>query len=105
MTTLLIAEHDNKSVKDATAKAVTAAKALGADVHVLVAGKDCKGAGDAAAKLDGVKKGRVGAAAKVDGVKKFLGADAAPFEPHLAEPLASLIVSLAGNYDAIVAPA
>ena len=91
MTTLLIAEHDNKSVKDATAKAVTATKALGADVHVLVAGKDCKGAADAAAKLDGVKK--------------VLVADAAPYEHQLAEPLAALIVSMAGNYDAIVAPA
>src|SRR6478736_5505659 len=91
MTTLLIAEHDNKSLKDATAKAVTATKALGADVHVLVAGKDCKGAADAAAKLDGVKK--------------VLVADAAPYEHQLAEPLAALIVSLAGNYDAIVAPA
>jgi electron transfer flavoprotein alpha subunit len=91
MATLLIAEHDNKSLKDATAKAVTATKALGADVHVLVAGKDCKGAADAAAKLDGVKK--------------VLVADAAPYEHQLAEPLAALIVSLAGNYDAIVAPA
>ena len=43
MTTLLLAEHDNKSLKDATAKALTAAKALGGDVHVLVAGKDCQG--------------------------------------------------------------
>ena len=42
MTTLLLAEHDNKTLKDATAKALTAAKALGGDVHVLVAGKDCK---------------------------------------------------------------
>ena len=91
MTTLLIAEHDNKSVKDATAKAVTATKALGGDVHVLVAGKDCKGAADAAAKLDGVTK--------------VLVADAAPYEHQLAEPLAALIVSMAGNYDAIVAPA
>ena len=56
MTTLLIAEHDNKTLKDATNKALTAAKALGGDVHVLVAGKDCKAAADAAAKLDGVKK-------------------------------------------------
>ena len=56
MTTLLIAEHDNKVLKDATAKALTAAKALGGDVHVLVAGKDCKAVADAAAKLDGVKK-------------------------------------------------
>ena len=56
MTTLLLAEHDNKSLKDATNKALTAAKALGGDVHVLVAGKDCKAVADAAAKLDGVKK-------------------------------------------------
>ena len=90
MTTLLLAEHDNKSVKDATAKALTAAKALGGDVHVLVAGKDCKAAADAAAKLDGVKK--------------VLIADGALYEHQLAEPLAALIVSLAGNYDAIVAP-
>ncbi|MGC2672393.1 MAG: hypothetical protein WA299_11055, partial [Candidatus Acidiferrum sp.] len=55
MTTLLIAEHDNKVLKDATAKALTAAKALGGDVHVMVAGRDCKAVADAAAKLDGVK--------------------------------------------------
>ncbi len=91
MTTLLVAEHDNKTLKDATNKALTAAKALGGDVHVLVAGKDCKAVADAAAKLDGVKK--------------VLLADAAPYEHQLAEPIAALIVSLAGNYDAIVAPA
>jgi electron transfer flavoprotein alpha subunit len=91
MTTLLLAEHDNKTVKDATAKALTAAKALGGDVHVLVAGKDCKGAAEAAAKLDGVAK--------------VLVADAEPYAHQLAEPLATLIVSLAGQYDAIVAPA
>src|SRR5512134_2340319 len=91
MTTLLVAEHDNKTLKDATNKALTAAKAIGGDVHVLVAGKDCKAAAEAASKLDGVKK--------------VLMADAAPYEHQLAEPLAALIVSLAGNYDAIVAPA
>jgi electron transfer flavoprotein alpha subunit len=91
MTTLLLAEHDNKSLKDSTNKALTAAKALGADVHVLVAGKDCKAAADAAAKLDGVAK--------------VLVADAAAYEHSVAEPLAALIVSLAGPYDAIVAPA
>ena len=91
MTTLLVAEHDNKVLKDATAKALTAAKALGADVRVLVAGKDCKAVADAAAKLDGVKK--------------VLLADAAIYEHFVAEPLAALIVSLAGAYDAIVAPA
>ncbi len=91
MTALLVAEHDNKSLKDATAKALTAAKALGGDVHVLVAGKDCKVAADAAAKLDGVAK--------------VLMVEGAPYEHALAEPLAALVVSLAGNYDAIVAPA
>ena len=64
---------------------------MGGDVHVLVAGKDCKAVADAAAKLDGVKK--------------VLLADAAPYEHAVAEPLAALIVSLAGGYDAIVAPA
>ena len=91
MTTLLVAEHDNKSLKDATNKTLSAAKAIGGDVHVLVAGKDCKPAADAAAKLNGVKK--------------VLLADAAPYEHFLAEPLAALIISLAGPYDAIVAPA
>ena len=56
MPTLLLAEHDNKSLKDATNKALTAAKALGGDVHILVAGEGCKAVADAAAKLDGVKK-------------------------------------------------
>jgi electron transfer flavoprotein alpha subunit len=91
MTTLLIAEHDNKVLKDATAKALSAAKALGADVHVLIAGKDCKAVADAAAKFGSVTK--------------VLLADAAPYEHFVAEPLAALIVSLAGGYDAIVAPA
>ena len=91
MTTLLLAEHDNKSLKDSTNKALTAAKALGGDVHILVAGKDAKAVADAAAKLDGVKK--------------VLLADAPAYEHALAEPLAALIVSLAGSYDAIVAPA
>jgi len=91
MTALLLAEHDNASLKDATAKALTAAKALGGDVHILVAGKDCKGAADAAAKLDGVAK--------------VLVADGAAYAHMLAEPAAALIVSLAGGYDAIVAPA
>jgi electron transfer flavoprotein alpha subunit len=89
MTTLLLAEHDNKSLKDATNKAVTAAKGLGGDVHVLVAGKDCRAVAEAAAKLDGVKK--------------VLLADGAAYEHQLAEPLAALIVALAKDYEAIVA--
>jgi electron transfer flavoprotein alpha subunit len=91
MTTLLLAEHDNKTLRDATAKALTAAKQLGGEVHVLVAGQGCKIVADAAAKLDGVSK--------------VLFADAAPYAHMLAEPVAALIVSLAGPYDAIVAPA
>jgi electron transfer flavoprotein alpha subunit len=90
MTTLLIAEHDNASVKDATNKALSAAKALGAPVHILVAGSNCRGATDAAAKLEGVEK--------------VLLADAPAYDHQLAEPTAALIVSLAGPYDAIVAP-
>jgi electron transfer flavoprotein alpha subunit len=91
MATLLIAEHDNKSLKDATAKALTAARALGAEVHVLVAGKSARPAAEAAARLDGVAK--------------VLLADAAPYEHMLAEPVAALVVSLAPAYAAIVAPA
>src|SRR5713101_3605461 len=91
MTTLLLAEHDNKVLKDATPKALTAAKALGQPVHVLVAGKNCRAVAEAAAKLDGVNK--------------VLLADGAGYEHMLAEPVAALIHSLAGAYDAIVAPA
>jgi electron transfer flavoprotein alpha subunit len=91
MAILLLAEHDNKSLKDATAKALTAAKALGGDVHVLVAGKDARSVADAAAKLDGVGK--------------VLIADGGSYEHMLAEPLAALLVSLAPAYDAIVAAA
>ena len=91
MATLLIAEHDNASIKDATNKALTAAAALGGAVDVLVAGEGAKGAAEAAAKLKGVRK--------------VLLADGAAYAHDLAEPLAALIVSLAGPYDAIVAPA
>jgi len=93
MTTLLIAEHDHATLKDSTNKALTAAAALGADVHVLVAGggEGTKGAAEAAAKLKGVTK--------------VLLAENPSLEHDLAEPLAALIVSLAGSYDAIVAPA
>lgn len=93
MTTLLIAEHHHDVLKDATNKALTAAAQLGGDVHVLVAGggQGTKAAADAAAKLKGVGK-------------VLLAADTI-YEHDLAEPLAALIVSLAGSYDAIVAPA
>jgi electron transfer flavoprotein alpha subunit len=91
MPTLLLAEHDNVSLKDATAKALTAAKALGEPVHALVAGATCRPAAEAAAKLDGVEK--------------VLLADDARYEHQLAEPTAALIASLAGPYGAIVAAA
>jgi electron transfer flavoprotein alpha subunit len=91
MTTLLIAEHDNKTLKDATHKALTAAKALGQPVHVLIAGQGCRAVAEAAAKLDGVSK--------------VVLADRATYEHMLAEPVAALVHSLAGAYDAIVAPA
>lgn len=91
MPTLLVAEHDNKTLKDATHKALSAAKGLGSEIHVLVAGKDARGVAEAAAKLEGVSK--------------VLLADNAAYEHMLAEPMAALIVSLAGPYEAIVAPA
>jgi electron transfer flavoprotein alpha subunit len=91
MTTLLAAEHDNKVLKDATSRALTAAKALAAPVHVLVAGMGCRGVAEAAASLVGVEK--------------VLIAQAPAYEHMLAEPIASLIVGLAPAYDAIVAPA
>jgi electron transfer flavoprotein alpha subunit len=91
MTTLLIAEHDNAHLKDATHKALSAAAALGAPVHVLVAGKDCRPAAEAAARLAGVEK--------------VLVAEAASYDHLLAEPTAALVASLADGYDALVAPA
>ena len=90
MTTLLIAEHDNAHLKDATHKALTAAAALGSPVHVLVAGANARAAAEAASKLEGVEK--------------VLLADSPAYEHQLAEPLAALIVSLASSYDALVAP-
>jgi electron transfer flavoprotein alpha subunit len=91
MPTLLLAEHDNAVLKDATNKALTAAKALGTEVHVLVAGHNCKAVAEAAAKLDGVIK--------------VLLADAAAYEHMLAEPTAALIVALAAPYETIMAAA
>jgi len=91
MAVLLIAEHDNAHLKDATHKALTAAAKLGGDVHVLVAGNKA----DAAAAQ----------AAKLAGVAKVLHVDAPQYERPLAEPMAALIVALSGPYDHIVAPA
>lgn len=91
MAVLLLAElNGSELATDATAKAVTAAKALG-DVTVLCASSGCAGAADEAAKLDGVAK--------------VLCADDAAYGNGLAEPIAALVVSLAGDYEHIVAPA
>jgi len=91
MPTLLLAEHDNASLKDATNKALTAAKQLGGEVHILVAGQNCKPVAEAAAKLDGVAK--------------VLLADAPAYAHMLAEPTAALIVALAGPYQTLMAAA
>lgn len=91
MANLLVAEHDGGTLKDATAKALTAVRALGGDVHVLVAGQGAAAAASAAAALDGVAK--------------VLVADDARYAHQTAEPTAALIVALAPAYDAIVAPA
>jgi electron transfer flavoprotein alpha subunit len=88
MTTLLVAEHDNAALGASNAKAMSAAKALGQDVHVLVAGADCKGVAEAAAKLDGASK--------------VLLADAPQLGHALAEEMAALITGLMGGYDAVV---
>ncbi|WP_306258267.1 electron transfer flavoprotein subunit alpha/FixB family protein [Pararhizobium sp. IMCC21322] len=90
MTTLLIADHDNLALNDSTLRAISAAADLGAAVHVLVAGS---GSADVAAH-----------AAKIAGVEKVLHAEAAAYDHLLAEPMAALIVSLAGDYTALVAP-
>jgi electron transfer flavoprotein alpha subunit len=91
MAILLLAEHDNASLNDQTAKALTAASQIGGEVHVLIAGSGAQAAADAAAKLSGVSK--------------VLLADDASLANSLAEPLAALIVSLAGSYDVIMSSA
>jgi electron transfer flavoprotein alpha subunit len=91
MSVLVLAEHDNAILKDATLAAVTAATQLGGDVHLLVAGKGAQSVADAAAK--------------VAGVTKVLLADDAVYGDALAENLAPLITALMANYDAFVAPA
>ena len=91
MASLVIAEHDNAALKDATHKTVTAAAAVSAPVHILVAGENCGAVADAAAKIAGVEK--------------VLLADSAIYAKQLAEPMQALILSLADGYDAILAPA
>ena len=91
MSALVIAEHDNHSLKGATLNTVTAALACGGDVHVLVAGHDAGGAAKAASQ--------------VAGVAKVLHADGAQFGHGLAENLAAQVLAIAGNYSHILFPA
>jgi len=91
MTALVIAEHDNKSIKGATLNTVTAALACGGDVHVLVAGHDAAAAAQAAAQIAGVAK--------------VLHADAPGFEHGLAENVASQVLALASGYSHLLFPA
>jgi electron transfer flavoprotein alpha subunit len=95
MSVLVLAEHDNASLKDATLSVVTAAGQLaghaGGEVHVLVAGKGCASVAEAAAR--------------VAGVAKVLIADDAAYEAALAENVAPLVAGLMAGYDAFVAPA
>jgi len=91
MTALVVAEHDNASIKGATLNTVTAAIACGGDVHVLVAGAN---AGEAAK-----------AAAQIAGVSKVIHADGAHFEHGLAENVAAQVLAIASNYSHIVFPA
>ena len=91
MTALVIAEHDNASIKSATLNAITAAKQTGGDVHVLVAGSN---AGAAAA-----------AAAQIAGVAKVLHADGTQFADGLAENVAAQVLAVASGYSHLVFPA
>lgn len=89
MAILVIAEHDNASLKDATHKTVTAAAAMGGDIDILVAGNGAQAAADAAAKIDGVRK--------------VLLAEDAGLEHQLAEAMEATIVPLMDAYDAVLA--
>ena len=91
MTALVIAEHDNQTLKPSTLNAVTAAAACGGDVHVLVAGRDCAGAARTAAQ--------------VAGVAKVLQADAPHLGEGLAENAAAQVLAIASGYSHILAPA
>ncbi|WP_017932482.1 electron transfer flavoprotein subunit alpha/FixB family protein [Robiginitomaculum antarcticum] len=90
MAILVVAEHDNTDLKDATHKTVTAAKQMGGDVDILVAGKNIK---DVMAQ-----------AAKIDGVRHILGVDHDSLTRQLAEAMQAVIVPLMSEYDAVIAP-
>ena len=91
MTTLLIAEHDNKILNEANKKAMDAATKIGEEVHILVAGKDCSAIAEEAAKIAGVSK--------------VLLCDNPTYEKHMAESYADLVVEVSGDYNAILTTA
>ncbi len=91
MSILVIADHDNASIKGATLNVIAAAKQIGGDIDVLVAGSGCGAAGEAAAKIDGVAK--------------VLVADNAAYAHHLAENLSGLVVELGKGYSHILSSA
>lgn len=91
MTTLLVAEHDNNSLGDSVKKAISAAKLIGEEIDVLVAGKNCANVAEESAKLEGVNK--------------VLICDDDLYEKHLAEPYAELVISLSENYKTFIAAA
>ena len=91
MTTLLVAEHDNNSLGDSVKKAISAAKLIGEEIDVLVAGKNCTNVAEESAKLEGLNK--------------VLICDDDLYEKHLAEPYAELVISLSENYKTFIAAA
>lgn len=91
MSILVIADHDNSAIKPVTLNVLAAAKAIGGDIDVLVAGQGCASAADAAAKADGVTK--------------VLLADNAAYGHHLAENLSLLVADLGKNYTHILTSA
>ena len=91
MTTLLIAEHDNKILNESNKKAMDAAIKIGEEVHVLVAGKDCLGIAEDVSKIEGVSK--------------VLLCDNPIYEKHMAESYADLVVGISDSYNAILAMA
>jgi electron transfer flavoprotein alpha subunit len=91
MTTLVIAEHDNASIKSATRNTITAAAELGAEITLLVVGSDCQAAANEAASIAGVAK--------------VLVADAAVYAHQLPEAVAPLIAQVASNFSHILTPA
>jgi electron transfer flavoprotein alpha subunit len=91
MSVLVVAEHDNESLASATLNTITAAGQLSDDVHVLVAGEHCAAVAESAAKVAGVTKVRC--------------ADDSRYAHGMAEPLAALVVSLAGDYSHVLTPA